>query len=238
MPDPSNQTRAFTLIELLVVISIISMLISITLPALSSARETARGVECLSNQRQIGLATEIYRFDYDDFLPVERADDATEQWQYFAPVDTGGWHIKLHRYMPYTRVSDTDRFEIEPAQPTVIHCPSFEPTGDYSFAVPFYTHGNYIHITATGPQQFVRGLSVESPTEKAFIIDVGPSPSGSITTWFNVDNRFIHDNDDRFRYDHNGGTAHLFFDGHAEIRSEGMIDREGRWPWLTQYTRP
>jgi len=55
----------FTLIELLVVISIISLLISILLPALSSARQYARTMNCLSNMRNMQVAHWMFMTDND-----------------------------------------------------------------------------------------------------------------------------------------------------------------------------
>ncbi len=60
----------FTLIELLVVVAIIALLVSILLPALAAAREQARGVYCLSNLRQLGLASSYYVNDWNGFLPT------------------------------------------------------------------------------------------------------------------------------------------------------------------------
>lgn len=52
--------NAFTLVELLVVIAIIGILMSLTLPAIQSARETGRKASCANNIRQIGIATTLY----------------------------------------------------------------------------------------------------------------------------------------------------------------------------------
>jgi prepilin-type N-terminal cleavage/methylation domain-containing protein/prepilin-type processing-associated H-X9-DG protein len=63
--------RAFTIIELLVVIAIIAVLISILLPGLAGARQSARAVKCLSNQRQIGMALQMYATAFNEYIPRE-----------------------------------------------------------------------------------------------------------------------------------------------------------------------
>lgn len=70
-----RHVNAFTLIELLVVISIIALLISILLPALSAARRSAQNIDCLNRLRQIGFATYNYTNDNHGYMPAARLDN-------------------------------------------------------------------------------------------------------------------------------------------------------------------
>lgn len=64
-----NMKRTFTLIELLVVIAIIAILATILFPVFNQAREKARQTTCLSNMKQLGVATLMYAQDYDERFP-------------------------------------------------------------------------------------------------------------------------------------------------------------------------
>jgi len=94
-----RKKRGFTLVELLVVISIIAMLLSILIPSLSRARESARSVVCGSNLRQFGLVFGMYAQNNNDkFMPYRwYADPSQDTFDYF-------WMKTLRSY--YGKVDD------------------------------------------------------------------------------------------------------------------------------------
>ena len=97
--------RGFTLIELLVVIAIIAILAAILFPVFAQAKQSAKGSHDLSNVKQIGTAFHLYAADYDDWLPIGRANYVVE-WvppRLNPPLTVTSsyyWYIAL---VPYTK---------------------------------------------------------------------------------------------------------------------------------------
>ena len=71
--------RGFTLIELLVVIAIIGILAGLLLPALANAKDKTRSSRCSNNNRQLGLALQLYADDHQDFLGYNYGSDGIRE---------------------------------------------------------------------------------------------------------------------------------------------------------------
>jgi prepilin-type N-terminal cleavage/methylation domain-containing protein/prepilin-type processing-associated H-X9-DG protein len=99
-PDDPTQRGGFTLIELLVVIAIIAVLISLLLPAVQSAREAARRIQCTNNLKQIGLAMHNY-ISANELVPPLSVDDP-RQTPNNPPHQNFSQHIRLLPYLEQT----------------------------------------------------------------------------------------------------------------------------------------
>ena len=116
------RSSAFTLIELLVVISIIALLIAILLPALGAARRSARDMQCLSNQRQIGVGLYGYSVENKDFLPISYFDGNSTY------ADQTDWAVQIASYMTDSGVDDYGEGGQDQPSPG-IQCPSAQIAG-------------------------------------------------------------------------------------------------------------
>ena len=123
MPRVSGK-HGFTLIELLVVISIISLLISITAPGLRSSREAARGIKCMSQMRQLSVATDNFTVEHKERLPgimggvwVNRNEGGGGCWLSNPPSGQSSWQAA-----PQTGVI----WSYTGTEPGIYRCPSLK----------------------------------------------------------------------------------------------------------------
>ncbi len=193
-----NRDRArragFTLIELLVSIAILGVLAALLMPAVQSARASARRLQCKNQLRQIGLALHLYNDSHACFPPgsyvMGPASPIQTGWGWGAMilpyVDSGDLYALLDFGHPNATgnnlalIAETDSFWRCPSDYDLELIEGF-PANDPPY---FLASGNYCGSTGMlGPMSCVRIAQITDGTSKTFLAGeriVQPGSTGSL----------------------------------------------------------
>jgi prepilin-type N-terminal cleavage/methylation domain-containing protein/prepilin-type processing-associated H-X9-DG protein len=254
--------RAFTLVELLVVIAIVGVLAAILFPVFATAREKARATDCLSNLKQLGMATMLYVQDYDEqFVNVVEDHEGyafSPLWpQNDYPMPGGGvygWYtIKaIVGVMPGV-VTDWGILLVDTYSKNqgIFACPDGTSSGIWHGATATdnsgYCYSNWIADTGVFRHPAATLAEIPRPAETVVFFDTGKAtryveiegyngyPGGSTTT-FNPHECCPRCWDD-WPTLHSGGHQYVWADGHAKWMPDDsmwIFYHPERWDWELQ----
>lgn len=216
-----TKASAFTLVELLVVIGIIALLVSILLPALSRARRSAETVNCLSNLRQLGLATAMYNDEWRGYMPYPTTQ-----------LDTSGdpslWFNVLDPYLQAAVQGANNRTGVAAERNYAAYkqCPVYESFSGGKDSGAQDTLKEYSRtykmnamIRHNNPKSQAKITEIRQPAEFVYIGDglsmdlIGEIPNNFENGQFSMEVNDPTEASPALR--HNGGANILFVDGHA-----------------------
>lgn len=167
-------SSGFTLLELLVAISILSILMSLLLPALEKARKASREAVCGSNLHQIGLAIGQYSGEYFDMLPREGVPGMGRDGRYVP------WPVLLAPYLkagsPQSRADLASGVFQDPEHPNPNHFSHYVMNG-LSFKVT--GRGNIDEFSADRRGVWPAAL-IRQPTDTIYMTSFTDDPDNSI----------------------------------------------------------
>lgn len=153
----ATKPRAFTLIELLVVVSIIALLVSILLPSLGKARESAKAVVCKTQLRQFGIALSMYAEDNNNSFLIH--EWLAPPYVSDPPPDMGYWFGRISPYIDVEQ--ETHHTSI------LMRCPSGQSIKDWGKELVYGWTG-----TDYGLQAYSGKVdSIKNPTEFSSFFD-------------------------------------------------------------------